>query len=218
MRSIATASLFAVVLVLASPAGAIVVGDYIGYGYETGGFLPSDAGDELVFTAVATAANPVTGADLGIQEMTFYAYGLISDGQTVDSSGNTTVNYTGGKLKVYLDGSQNADWGTNPPNTTSPSTFSDGALLFEGDFTNFVIVIQADGAGAYEGNLDGVAGTLLDSTCSECGYTWGGAWTTDAGAQTIDGYDLQIDGKFDLLEAVPTETDSWGAVKSTFQR
>ena len=161
MRSIATVVLVLTATILASPAGAVVIGDYVGYGYETGGFLPSDAGDELVFTAVATAVDPVTGADLGIQEMTFYAYGLVSDGQTVDTNGNTTVTYTGGKLEIYLDSVPRTPTGEPTPRTPRrrrPS--ADGALLFEGDFTSFVIIIQADGSGAYEGNLDGVAGIV----------------------------------------------------------
>ena len=218
MRSLVSLTLALAVLVTGSTAGATVISDYVGYGYETGGFLPSDAGDELVLVAVSTAVDPVTGADLSTTEVTFYAYGLISTGQTVDGAGNTIVTYTGGTLEVRVDPAMNADFGINPPNATTPSTFQDGLLLFQGAFTSFVVAIQPDGTGVYEGNLDGIAGALLNSVCSDCGYTWGGAWTPDSGAQILDGYDLQIDGKLDVLEAVSNETASFGALKSNYQR
>ena len=218
MKATASVVLGLFLALVATPAHAVVVSDYVGYGFETGGFLPSDPGDELVFTAVSTWVDPVTGADLGNVEVTIYVYGLISDGQSVDGSGNTITTYTGGKLEMYLDPSQNADWGINPPNATSPTTFSDGNLLFEGDFLDFVVAIQPDGSGVYEGNLDGVAGIILQNLCSSCGYTWGGAWTADAGAQIPEGYDLQIDGKFDVLESVSQDESSWGSLKADYQR
>jgi hypothetical protein len=198
-------------------AHAIVLVDYLGYAFETGGFLPSEVGDELVFTCVATEVSPLTGTSLDLYEVTFYAYGLISSGSFVDGAGNTIVNYVGGTLEVRRDPSFNADWGVNPPNATSPSTFADGTLLFEGSFNSFTVAIQPDGSGVYEGYLDGVAGLILQNICSDCAYTWGGAWTADAGAQIIEGYDLQIDGKLDVLEAVPTENSDWGRVKSDYR-
>lgn len=218
MKATASVVLGLLLVLWTAPAHSVVVADYLGYGYETGGFLPSDAGDELVFTCVSTWVDPVTGADLTSVEVTIYVYGLISDGETVDGSGNTIVTYTGGKLEMYVDPSQNADWGTNPPNATTPTTFSDGILLFEGDFTSFVIGIQPDGSGVYEGSLDGLAGTMLDSGCADCGYTWGGAWTVEAGAQIPAGYDLQVDGKLDVLESVSSREESFGSLKADFHR
>ena len=64
--------------------------------------------------------------------------------------------------------------------------------------------------------LDGLAGTIIDSVCSDCVYTWGGAFTLDAGAQIPEGYDLQIDGLFEIDAAVPAESVSWGSVKALF--
>ena len=203
---------------VALPAGAVVLVDYAGYAYETGGVLPSDPGDVLVFTAVATAADPLTGVDLTTTELTFYVYDLVSTGEGTDAFGNVIVTYTGGILEMYADAAQNADWGIFPPNATAPGTFADGDLLFQGSFLNFVLVLNpTTGAGAYEGNLDGVGGTLI-SGCSDCGYTWGGAFGEDSGAQLLEGWDLQIDGVLEINESIPTQETGWGAIKSMYRK
>lgn len=203
-------------LTLAIPASAQVAKiDYLGFGYETGGILPSYPGDELVIEAVGTSADAVFGVDLGVTELTFHVSGLISTGEIL-SGGVTTVNYTGGMLEIYQDAAMNADWGTNPPNPTAPATFTDGDLFFQGAFTSFTLYFASGGYGSFEGDLDGLAGSAIDGSCNGCVYTWAGAFTTDAGAQIPAGYDLQIDGVFQIDSAVATETASWGSVKALF--
>ena len=39
----------------------------------------------------------------------------------------------------------NADWGIAPPNPTSPSTFIDGTLFFQGSFNYLTMFINPDG-------------------------------------------------------------------------
>lgn len=190
--------------------------DYLGFGWETGGYPASNPGDALVFTGVTTSIDPIFGVDLGTTEVTFHVYGLISTGEFDDGFGNAIIGYTGGTLDIYGDGTQNADWGVFPPNATSPGTFNDGLLLFRGNFTDFTLVITPGGSGAYEGNLDGIAGDFLAGGCSGCAFTWGGAFTMDAGAQIPDGYDFQMDGVFELDNAVSTRATAWGALKALF--
>jgi hypothetical protein len=190
--------------------------DYLGFSWEVGGFPASNPGDELQFTGVATSIDPLFGVDLGTVEVTFHAYGLISTGEFVDGFGNTVIGYTGGTLDIYSDAAENADWGINPPNASSPATFDDGLLLFRGAFSDFTLILTPSGAGAYEGNLDGVAGDILSGGCTGCAFTWGGAFTADIGAQIPDGYDIQMDGVFELDNAVSTERTGWGALKARF--
>ncbi len=202
---------------LAIPAlGQVYSVDYLGYGWETGGILPSDAGDELVITSVADNVDPAFGVDLGTTELTLHIYGLVSTGQ-VDMGGYIGVNYSGGTMEIYQDAALNADWGVNPPNLTSPSTFNDGDLFFRGTFTSFTIYFDAAGAyGSFEANLDGVDGSIINSMCTNCVYTWGGTFSQEAGAQIPAGYDLQIDGVFEIDSAVPVQATSWGSVKALF--
>ncbi len=202
---------------MAVPAlGQVYAVDYLGYGWETGGMLPSDAGDELVITCISDNVDPAFGVDLGTEELTLHIFGLVSTGQQ-DMGGYYVVNYTGGTMEIYEDPAMNADWGINPPNPTSPSTFSDGSLFFRGSFTSFTMYFDAAGtSGSFEGNLDGVDGSIINAYCSNCVYTWGGAFSMGAGAQIPEGYDLQMDGTFEIDSAVDNETTSWGSVKALF--
>ncbi|MBU0743643.1 hypothetical protein KKG45_01715 [bacterium] len=190
--------------------------DYIGYAWETGGLLPSDAGDELIVTAVATGADPIFQVDFGVDELTFYMYGMISGGETPIGGGTVMINYSGGYLDIYRDPAQNADWGVDPPSAVSPGTFTDGALAFRGAFISLTFFYAAGGSGAYEGTLNGLDGEVLDDICADCAYTWGGSFTLDAGAQIPDGYHLQMDGVFELDGSVSNETSTWGGVKALY--
>jgi hypothetical protein len=205
------------VATLSGAAGAqVAILDYLGYGWEDGGLPPSNAGDQLRIACVATAADPIFGVNLGSEEVTLYAYNLISTGGVPDGFGNTIISYSGGVLELWRDPAQDADWGVFPPNATSPSTFMNGSLLLQATFNDFVVVLTPSGAGAYEGHLDGVAGALI-SACSDCLYTWGGAFGDASGAQVPDGYDLQIDGVLEVDEAISQQQNSFGALKALFE-
>lgn len=186
--------------------------DYIGYGWEDGGVLPSNPGDVLEITAVAVSADPVFQIDFGVDELTFYMYDMISSGEIPIGGGTIMVNYVGGYLDIYRDPAQNADWGVSP----SPATFIDGVLAFHGSFNNLTFFFTADGNGAFEGSLDGLSGEFINEVCVGCAYTWGGSFTQGSGAQIPAGYDVQIDGLFELDGAVADERSSWGDVKSLY--
>ncbi len=190
--------------------------DYLGYAWETGGFPPSDPGDVLVFTGAGNAADPVFGVDLEAEELTFYMYDLVSTGSVDIGGGTLMINYTGGYLEIYRDAAMNANWGIAPPNATSPSTFVDGSLFFQGSFNSMTVFLNPGGDGSYEGSLDGIGGTMIEDVCTGCVYTWGGNFTPPSGAQIPEGYDIQIDGVFEIEEAVSTEDASWGSVKALF--
>jgi hypothetical protein len=193
--------------------------DYYGYAWETGGFPPSNPGDAFVFTGVADHADALFGVNIGAggtEELTFYMYDLISTGAIDIGGGTLMINYVGGFLEIYRDAAQNADWGVSPPNPTAPSTFVDGSLFFMGSFNSMTVFLSPAGDGAYEGTLNGLSGEVIDSVCTGCVYTWGGDFTPPSGAQIPDGYDLQIDGVFEIEAAVPTENSSWGSVKALF--
>lgn len=207
----------ALVIAFAIPAfGQASAIDYLGYAWETGGFPPSNPGDVMIFTGVGDYADPIFGIDFGTEEATFYMYDLVSTGAIDIGGGTLMINYTGGYLEIYRDGAMNADWGIVPPNPTSPSTFIDGTLFFKGSFNSMTVFLNPAGDGAYEGTLDGIGGTMIDEVCTGCVYTWGGNFTPPSGAQIPDGYDIQIDGVFEIEEAVSTEDYSWGSVKALF--
>lgn len=197
-------------------SGQVAIADYLGFGWEDGGLPPSLPGEQLQIAAIVNSADPIFGLNLAVEEATIYVHGLISTGGFPDGFGNTIIAYVGGTLELWQDPAQNADWGVFPPNATSPATFMDGNLLLEGAFTDFVLVLSASGAGAYEGHLDGIAGSLI-SACSDCIYTWGGSFDTNVGAQVPDGYDVQIDGVLEVDESISTNHESFGALKALYR-
>ena len=191
--------------------------DYMGYAWETGGFPDSIAGDDFIMTGVANAADDIFMVDFGAVELTFHMYGLVSNGSVDIGGGNTMVTYSGGFLDIYEDSSKNAAYGENPTNLTSPSTFMDGDLFFSGSFNNFTLFVTSLGGGSYEGTLDGIGGSVIDGACSGCSYTWGGAFLTSAGATLPTGYDLLMDGVFEIEAAVLTQDSTWDAVKALYK-
>ena len=203
------------VLAFAMPTfGQVAAIDYYGYAWETGGFPPSNPGDDLVFTCVGDAADPLFGVDLVNEELTLYMSAMTSSGENDIGGGVLRIDYTGGTLEIYRDAGMNADWGINPPNATSPSTFIDGTLFFQGTFNSMTVFLSPDGSGSYEGSLNGIGGTMINEICNDCVYTWGGSFISPA--QILEGYDLQVDGVFEIDQTVSAEESSWGSVKALF--
>ena len=195
-------------------AGVVALMDYVGNGWETGGFPPSNPGDMLEVTAVVDALDPLFGVDLALEEVTIYITGLISTGGFLDPFGNTVTAYVGGSISVYADPLKDADWGIFPPNVQI-STFTNGVLLFDGLFTDFTLTMTPGGFGGYDGSIDGVGGTSA-VLCDDCAYTFGGAFGKDTGAAIPEGYDLQMDGTLEVDAAVSTTDVSFGAIKAIY--
>lgn len=212
--SIATLCLFTT----AAQAQTALV-DYVGFGYEVGPLTQdintSDPGDELVVLTTVSTIDPVFGVAPGA-EVTIVLSGLISTG-SIDIGGTTVIGYILGTLSMYEDPSNDADWGTNPPNGTAPSSFTNGDLLFQGAFTNFTLFITGDGIGAFEGSLDATGGSALANVCADCAYSFAGVFTTAAGAQIPDGYAVQVDGTLEVDSSVDNQTTSFGAVKGLYR-
>lgn len=188
--------------------------DYLGFAWEDGGILPSAVGDVLCVSAVGVTIDPIFGVPIdGSNEVTIYISGLVSTGE-VDMGGFTMIGYNAGHIEVYADSPVDHDWGVFPPNAEL-NTFLNGTLLFEGDFTDFTLFLTDLEAGSYNGNIDGIGGTIAEA-CVDCAYTFGGAFGKGAGAQLPDGYHLQIDGTLEVLDSVPTVDQSWGAVKALY--
>jgi hypothetical protein len=204
---------FTLFLSLSSIAAAqVAIIDYVGFAWEDGGILPSDPGDIMAFTAVATQIDAIFGVDLQTDEVTVYVSDLMSTGE-VFFAPLTYVGYVGGHIEVYADPSNDHDWGVLPPNGQL-GTFTNGTLLLAGDFTSFTLALDGTGAGSFEGLIDGVGGTVA-SACTGCEFTFGGAFGRDI-AQIPTGYDLQIDGVLEVDESVSTESKSFGAVKALY--
>jgi len=214
----ALAAALLVWLTLGASASPAAVADYVGFGWETGGIDSSLPGDELAIATVVTQIDAIFGIDLNAVEGTLYIEGLTSLGAVFNAStGVTSIGYTGGILRLFADPSWDHDWGTNPANGSVPGTFVNGDLLFEGTFTNFSLLLMTSGGGVFEGYLHGTGGSALAGPCSDCAYTFAGAFTTPSGAQIPEGYDLQVDGVLEIESAVAAEDINWGSLKTLYR-
>lgn len=216
---------FVVVAALLMAGGAqadVALIDYQGYSYESGGFPPSNLGDQLTILGIVDDLDVRFGIALGSTEVTVVASGLVSLGQQDLGGGWLSVAYSGGTLNLYEDPSMDHDFGVNPPNGTAPASFLNGTLFLGGTFDSFVLYIDtASGSGVYEGYLTFSTGSGLAtlSQISALGYTFGGVLNNAAaGGNVPAGYDLQVDGLLQLGPFVATLPMNWGAVKEMYRR
>jgi hypothetical protein len=165
------------------------------------------------------AVNPTyLTVDYGNNEYTFVlknSWYVSSD--TVGT--NIFHTYSAGKLDLWEDPiatGTHREYGINPANATSPSTFQDGVNVLGGDFTgNLTIYIDMmTGSGSVSGNLNFTRGTQLGNiplNQREMALTIAGVMFMPP--MGPEGYFWQIDGQVFLPEATPVEKTTWGRIK-----
>jgi hypothetical protein len=134
-------------------------------------------------------------------------------------------NYSGvgTRFDAFCDpiaGGTAADYGSNPPNLTSPSTFVDGTNVIGGDFQNpglfFVVDINTRN-GNVQAFVDLNRGTQLGNipvSSRTMALSLAGVREDGAQVQLPDGYFWQIDGEIYIESPTPTEVVSWGKLKN----
>lgn len=185
-----------------------------GHSWEDGGFPPSDPGDVLNVVGILNEIEEPLIWDTSNYAYTLHIRDLVAVGEYVN---NTTriAQYTGGLLTVYVDFlPSNADYGTNPPNATSPSTFTDGiATYLDGFFTDFTLTFnEVTSSGSFVGALTFTGGDVYPLLHSTDGWTFG----ADIANVSPTGYDLEMNGDV-FLTVVSVEEDSWGGIKSLYR-
>jgi hypothetical protein len=208
---------FAVAVLFAAGAGAATLFlDFYGYDYwdpigcyNAVGYVPAVDDDYLTF-------------DYANNEYTFYATGAcIAQADTFGTF--VVITFTGGTFDVYGDplvGGTAADYGTNPPNAVSPSTFVDGECVIGADFTDLTVYFDlSTGEGSLEGTMNLVRGTQLGNipTYQRNGWTLAGlrAFPTPGNPVPV-GYSWQIDGALYIEDPIATEPSTWGSLKHKY--
>jgi hypothetical protein len=186
-----------------------------GNSWETGGFPPSDLGDEFQAVGILNdIENPLVW-DTNTYSYTWHVDDLLSIGEVVMGT-TRIVTYGGGNLTVYVDFlPSNHDYGVNPPNATSPSTFSDGISTYlDGFFTDFTLTFNhATNTGSFVGTLNFTGGDVFPLLDETEGYTFG----SDIAGFSPNGYDLELNGDVYFYASVGVEANSWGAIKSLYR-
>jgi hypothetical protein len=211
------------ILLLVSPAAADFLFDYVGYDYT----WPNAVGglqDPFNYYEVVGLVNTVDAAILeaDFENYEYTCHLSMGPGAVgIDTLAGIFIKYSydTGSLSVYEDalvGGTAADYGINPINATSPSTFTDGTLLLRGDFSTFSLTVNmSTGAASFSGNLEWSEGVNLPSLWLPSGWTFAGLGSGVPGIP--EGYLWQVDGEAYKDPSTATEPGSWGDVKSLFR-
>jgi hypothetical protein len=194
---------FAATVVFAAVAGAATLFlDFYGYDY----WNPSGCYNAVGY--VPSADPTYLNFDYVNNEYTFHVAGAcIAQAETLGTF--VIASLSGGTFNVYRDpllGGTMANYGTNPPNATSPNTFADGECVIGADFTSLMLYFDlSTGTGSLEGTMDLVRGTQLGNIPphQRMGWTLAGLrqFATPGNPVPV-GYSWQIDGSLYIEDPI----------------
>ena len=200
---------------------------FTGFDYQDPNTNPGvfyDLGEGYNFVGFVTSVGPLLDpyVDTSVNEYTINITNLFATSRVafgsfliVDFSNNGRGSY----FADPLSGGTPGTYGVNPPNATSPSTFTDGSMRLTGNIDGFVLSYDfGTNSGNFSGTMtqDGGPDLIYIPTGERGGWTLGGL----AGRpnNTIpNGYDDQVSGECRIPDATPTAHKSWGAVKSLYR-
>lgn len=201
--------------------------DYSGFDWTAGGEL-GEPGSCYDAVGYVNSVNPTyLNFDYGTFEYTFHLE--YSCFVSADTFGTFAVYEYGpfgplpAMFSVFCDSIATGtagDYGINPANATSPSTFRDGELVLGGDFTSLLtfVVDLSTGDGSMQGEIQWNTGSQLGNippSSRDMSVSLNGIKAQPVGGP--EGYLWQIDGQIQIEEPVATQPTSWGALKTTFR-
>lgn len=185
-----------------------------GHSWEDGGFPPSNPGDVAYIVGDLNDIEDPLVWDTANYSYTFYVRSLVAIGES-NVGGTRVAPYTGGLFTIYVDWlPSNGDFGINPPNLTSPSTFTDGISVYlDGFFQDFTLTYNdLTQSGSFTGTLNFTGGDVFPLLTATTGWTFG----ANLAGVSPTGYDLQMNGDV-FLAVVGVEDESWGGIKSLYR-
>lgn len=226
MKRVALLVLLAAMTSLAVPAQAqrdFLCG-YTGFDYvvpvapHSGAPFLAD-GDEYrgvgFVTSFSTMFNGVTGAG----EHTFALSNAVASGTSFVGGVLEVTFAPHARFRIYEDAANNGSYGVNPPNGTTPSTFTDGTLFLGADVNTMVLVYDYNTA---QGNFEGLA-TLDEGSAlwvvapsRRAGWVLGGQAGQPNGSIPA-GYVNQISGEMQIPSVVPAAHKTWGQIKTLYR-
>ncbi len=221
--------LFAALVLFATPARSadreLLWGftgfDYVNPAVPGGPGIPTPflaLNDEYCAVGFLTSMSPLlAGVTNPADEHTFHLSEAMVSSVYWDGSVLEVIFAPHARFRLYEDASHNADYGVNPVNATSPSTFTDGTLVLGADVTNLVLVYDYT---VNQGNFDCMAdldeGSQLGIVPPAQRNGWVMSGTAGRPNATIpDGYVNQLSGEVQI--PVPTAHRTWGAIKKLYR-
>ena len=186
-----------------------------GYSYFT---PPENVG---TVTTVVGKLEPPVGftypftVNFNANEYTFYFQTVIT--AIVPGPFSVDYYYSDAEIVIYEDPAKNANYGINPPNATSPSTFRNGTIALRGMLHN--IVQSDDPFGFFDPTLFGdctfTGGTKFPELTQGPGWTMhGGLILNDP--TTPSGYKHAWVMKTFFMGPVSTGQSTWSGIKALY--
>lgn len=235
MKRLASLLFCAATLALAAPAAhatgeEVLLFGFTGFDYEDpdgapGTYLAPGEGYKMVGTITSVGPWLEPWVDESVNEYTVHFFDLTVDQNFFFAPFLTVTFHPNGRGRYYEDalvGGTAADYGTNPPNLTSPSTFIDGVMQIGGKIDNFVLTYDFSiNLGNFQGDmtLDEGPDLIYVPPGSYAGWTLAGLNNQGIGGNPSVpvGYDHQVDGECRKPGKTPATHRTWGAVKSLYR-
>lgn len=214
-----------------APASADRVGllGFLGFDWEQvgpGGGTPflQTVGADYRAVGFVTQFGPLLSGSVNEtnNEYTFYLNNAVVASSFFGGNALEVMFQNDARLGVYEDSRTTgtlADYGVNPANATSPSTFSDGTLILGADVDFLVLAYDYD---TNQGNFDATAtldtGSLLGLVPAGARAGWVVSGLAARPNNTIpEGYVDQLSGEIQIPGSTPTAHKSWGAIKALYR-
>ncbi len=168
-----------------------------------------------------------------------YALGKLVSAGTVITPGSFANTYrtvyntdspSSENITIWMSAA-NASFGTNPPNATVPSTFTDGTLVLAGKFQSLTVTFIRRNSDQMilSGNADSGAPSVTNGVWTEgsalglvspgglpCPFRVTGGWLAKPGSFPA-GYTAHFDGKIDIDCPTPADNTTWGRIKGQYR-
>lgn len=222
MKRKALLLLFAAMFAFAGPAKAadLFLLGFTGFDYEeaSAGFLGTGNSYHAVgfVTSVGATLSPYV---VPTNENTFYLFDMVVATSTLTGTTLEVTFNPNGRVRFYESAVHDADYGVNPPNIPSPSTFTNGNVFLGADIDNFALVYDyGNSQGLFLGNatLDEGSDLFAIPPAQRGGWSFGGL-AGQPNTTPPDGYVNQISGEMRIPDATPTSHKSWGAIKALYR-
>jgi hypothetical protein len=202
----------------------ILLLDYVGFDYEDPNPDPlnfGEVGSEYHSLGEVPGLFAPLVPDQVNNEYTYHIFGLTPTG-SIPVGPFVIVNYGPGTIQVYEDSNTLGtpfDYGANPPNATSPSSFTDGTLFLEGALTGFQFVFNTtSNSGSFEAAFEVTGGSQFANIPANQRLGWTFAGATANSLEVPEGYLHQVDGQIFLDRPVPAQETSWGKIKASYRQ
>lgn len=177
-------------------------------------------GDSYFAVGAVTSFSPLlSGVVIPGTEHTFYLFDAVAANTSFSGNVLEVLFQPHARIRLYEDFANNLDYGTSPPNATSPSTFTDGTLIVGADVNQLELVYDYNSnVGIFDGTATLDEGS--DLFAIPAGQRGGWLMSGQAGppnSSVPSGYLNQLNGQIQVPSVTPVAHKTWGSIKALYR-